>query len=125
MLPSLHAAPFGFDGLEQTPVDGLHVPTSWHWSLAVHSTGFAPVQAPVWQVSDCVHALPSLHAAPFGFEGFEQTPVDELQVPALWHWSLAVQVTGVPATHAPAALQVSAPLHKFASAQLVPAGTGV
>src|SRR5439155_506120 len=29
-FPSLHVVPFGFAGLEQTPVDGLHVPASWH-----------------------------------------------------------------------------------------------
>ena len=29
-LPSLHVVPFGFAGLEQTPVVGLHVPASWH-----------------------------------------------------------------------------------------------
>ena len=29
-----------------------------------------------------VHALPSLHAVPFGFTGFEQTPVEGLQTPA-------------------------------------------
>ena len=31
---------------EQTPVNGSHVPTSWHWSSAVQTTGSAPVQAP-------------------------------------------------------------------------------
>jgi hypothetical protein len=31
-LPSLQALPSGLDGLEQTPVAGLHVPASWHWS---------------------------------------------------------------------------------------------
>jgi len=44
--------------------------------------GFAPLQAPAWQVSLCVQAFPSLHAVPFGFAGFEQVPVLGLQVPA-------------------------------------------
>ena len=42
--------------LEQTPVAGLHVPATWHWSEGVHTTGFAPVQTPTWHVSGCVHS---------------------------------------------------------------------
>ena len=45
-------------------------------------TGFDPEQVPPWQVSVCVQAFPSLHAVPFGFAGFEQTPVDGSHVPA-------------------------------------------
>jgi hypothetical protein len=30
----------------------------------VQTTGFEPAQTPAWQVSLCVHALPSLHAVP-------------------------------------------------------------
>ena len=59
----------------------LQVPTSWHWSLAVQTTGFVPVQVPVWHVSVWVHALPSLQAVPSGFAGFEQRPVVVLHVP--------------------------------------------
>ena len=51
----------------------------------MHTTGFDPVHTPVWHVSVCVHALPSLHAVPFGAAGFEQAPVPELHVPATWH----------------------------------------
>ena len=49
----------------------------------MHSTGFAPVQVPDWQVSVCVHALPSLQDVPFGFDGFEHWPLPLLHVPAL------------------------------------------
>jgi hypothetical protein len=52
-------------------------------------------------VSDCVQPLPSLHVVPFAAVGFEHVPVAGAHVPATWHWSLAVQVTGVPAVHAP------------------------
>jgi hypothetical protein len=124
-LPSLQALPFGLAGFEQMPVDGLHAPASWHWSDAVQTTGFAPKHAPAWQVSDCVQALPSVQVLPFGFEGFEQTPVLGLQVPTSWHWSDAVQTIGAPAAQVPVALQISAPLHAFPSEQLVPAGSGV
>ena len=36
-------------GLEHTPVVVSQVPAEWHLSLAVHVTGFDPVQVPPWQ----------------------------------------------------------------------------
>jgi hypothetical protein len=45
LFPSEHGVPVSV-GFEQTPVAGLHVPAPWHWSLAVHTTGLAPVHAP-------------------------------------------------------------------------------
>jgi hypothetical protein len=80
-VASLHAVPFGFAGFEQVPFAELQVPASWHASEAMQTTGFAPVQAPDWQVSVCVQALPSAQAVPFGFAGFEQVPFAGLQVP--------------------------------------------
>jgi hypothetical protein len=68
--------------LEQTPLAGLQTPGSWHWSEAAQMTALVPVQRPDWQVSVRVQALPSLQAAPFGFAGSEQTPVDGSQMPA-------------------------------------------
>jgi len=62
----------------------------------VQTIGFAPVQAPAWQVSDCVQAFPSLQAVPSGFAGLVHWPVDGSQVPAVWQPSLAVQDTFVP-----------------------------
>src|SRR5262245_14128306 len=35
--PPEHQQPSGFGGFEH-PVTGSHVPTSWHWSLAMHVT---------------------------------------------------------------------------------------
>src|SRR2546425_60612 len=84
-----------------TPVLGLQVPTSWHWSEAVQTTGLEPVHIPLWQVSVCVQALPSLHAEPSAFGGVEQWPVHGLQVPTAWHWSEAVQTTGLVPVHIP------------------------
>ena len=46
-------------------------------------------------MSVCVHAFPSLQALPFGLAGFEQTPVDGLHVPAVWHWSGDGQTTAL------------------------------
>src|SRR5437016_13951613 len=83
-------------GLEQLPVAGLHVPATWHWSRAVQVTGLLPTQLPLWQVSVCVQALPSLHGVPLVAVGVEQLPVAGLHVPATWHWSRAVQVIGRP-----------------------------
>jgi len=45
-LPSLHGAPSALAGLLHAPVAGLQVPAAWHWSEAVHTTGFVPTQAP-------------------------------------------------------------------------------
>jgi len=44
--PSLHVVPFATGGLEQIPVVASHEPALWHWSRAVHVTGFDPKQAP-------------------------------------------------------------------------------
>ena len=94
-LPSLQALPLIFTGFEHVPAVGEQVPTTWHWSEAVQTTGLLPVQTPLWQVSVCVQALPSLQALPLVFAGFEHVPVVGEQVPAVWHWSEAVQTTGL------------------------------
>src|SRR5205809_2877418 len=101
-LASLQGAPSGLAGLLQVPVAGLQVPAVWHWSEAVHTTGFVPRQAPALQVSVCVQALPSLQGAPSALAGLLQAPVAGLQVPAVWHWSEAVHTTGFVPTQAPA-----------------------
>ena len=77
----MQAVPSAIAGFEQTPVPGVHVPATWHWSWAVQVTGLLPVQVPAWQASVWVHRSPSLHAVPSAIGGFEQ-PVDGLQVPA-------------------------------------------
>jgi hypothetical protein len=81
-FPSLQDVPFGLAGFEQSPVAGLQVPASWHASCAAHITGLPPVQTPPWHESACVQGLPSLHAVPFAFAGFEQAPVDGSHVAA-------------------------------------------
>src|SRR5438874_759617 len=103
------------------PVDGLHVPTSWHWSWAVQVTGFVPVQVPAWHVSVRVHALLSSHVVPFGLAGFEHAPVDGLHVPASWHWSWAVQETAFVPVRMPAS-HVSVRVHALLSSPVAPFG---
>src|SRR5947199_269476 len=95
-LPSSHGAPSSLAGLLQTPDAGLQTPAVWHWSAAVHTTGFAPTQAPAAQVSVCVQASPSSQGVPSSCAGSEQVPVAGLHVPAAWHWSEGVHTTAVP-----------------------------
>src|SRR5207245_212109 len=101
-LPSLQGAALGLAGLLHAPVAGLQVPAVWHWSDAVHTTGFVPTQAPPWQVSLCVQPLPSSQGAPSGLAGLLQAPVGALERPAGWHWSEGVHTTGFVPTQAPA-----------------------
>src|SRR5437867_1864340 len=84
-LRSSHGVPLGLAGLLQTPEAGSQVPAVWHWLAAVHTTGFAPTQAPGGQVSVCVHALASSQLVPLGLAGLLQAPDAGSQVPAVWH----------------------------------------
>jgi hypothetical protein len=118
---SLQAVPSGAAGFEQTPVLGSHVPAAWHGSEAPHTTGFAPVHAPAWHASVCVHAFWSSQAVPSGAAGFEQTPVLGSHVPAAWHGSEAPHTTGFAPVHAPA-WHASVCVHAFWSSQAVPSG---
>src|SRR5438128_1184987 len=118
-LASLQLVPLGLAGLLQAPDAGLQAPAVWHWSAAVHTTGWAPTQMPAAQVSVCVQALPSLQGAPSALAGLLQTPVAGLQAPAAWHWSAAVHQTGLPPTQMPAA-QVSVCVQALPSLQGAP-----
>src|SRR5580700_6283632 len=98
-LPSLHVVPFEAAGFEHMPVLGLHVPATWHRSLATQTTGFAPVHVPLWHVYVWSQRLVPVHVVPSATVGFEQTPVLGLHVPASWHWSSAVQTPGFEPVH--------------------------
>jgi hypothetical protein len=100
-LPSLHAVPFVAAGLVQVPDVGSQTPAAWHWSDAAHVTVLPAEQLPFWQVSFRSQALPSLQAVPFAAAGLEHAPVAGLHVPALWHWSEAEHVTGLPPAQTP------------------------
>ena len=56
---------------------------------------------------------------PLASAGFEQTPVAELHVPALWHWSEAAQITGLAPEQVPA-WQVSVCVQPFPSEHELP-----
>jgi hypothetical protein len=100
-LPSLQTVPSAAAGFEQTPLAVLQVPAAWHWSLAVHVTGFDPVQTPPMHASVRVHWLPSLHTVLSAAAGFEQTPLVVSHVPATWHWSFGEQTIGFDPVQAP------------------------
>ena len=123
-LPSLQVVPSASAGFEQVPEPGSHLPAAWHWSSAAHVTGFALVHAPLWQLSVCVHALPSLHALPSAMAGLEQAPVAGLHVPVAWHWSSATHVTGLAPVHVPF-WQLSLWVQALPSSQAVPLLAGV
>src|SRR5436309_4930705 len=96
-LPSLQLVPSGAAGFEQVPLAGLQVPAAWHWSAAEQTIGLVPLHAPLWHVSVCVQALPSLHVVPFGTAPWPH-------VPSGLHVS---SVHGFPSSH-PLAAQVAA-----------------
>jgi hypothetical protein len=81
-----------------------------------------PLHVPFWHASVWVHAFPSLQLVPFAAVGFEQAPVLGLHVPAAWHWSLAVHVTGLEPAQTPA-WHESTWVHALPSVQLVPFGS--
>src|SRR5207247_4331297 len=78
-----------------------------------------PVQTPALQASPSVLASPSLQGVPSGVTGFEQVALSGSQTPASWHWSWAVQTTGLTAVHVPP-WQVSLCVQASPSSQLVP-----
>jgi hypothetical protein len=118
-FPATHDVPSGAAGFEHVPATGSQVPAWWQASDAVQTTGAEPTHAPAWQASVWVHAFPSLQAVPFDAAGLEQVPVAESQVPTVWHWSLAAQVTGLPPTHEPL-WHVSLSVQAFPSLQPAP-----
>jgi hypothetical protein len=101
-FPSSHEVPSAFAGFEHIPVAASHAPALRHGSGAEHTTGLAPAQAPAWQVSVWVQALPSLHEEPSAFAGVEHVPVAGSHTPALWHWSGDAHTTGLAPVHMPA-----------------------
>ena len=76
-------------------------------------------QAPAVQMSATVHMLLSAsQLVPSVLAGFEQTPLVVSQTPALWHWSEAVQTTGLAPVQTPA-WQLSCWVQALLSLQLV------
>lgn len=118
-LPSLQMVPFGAFGLVQAPVEVLHTPAEWHASVAVHTTGLAPVHTPDWQVSSCVHAFPSLHTVPLARAGFEHWPLAVSHVPTPVHGPAATHTFTVPDWQTPD-WQVSPEVHALLSLHVVP-----
>src|SRR5438034_3914989 len=75
-----------------------------------------PPHAPPEHVSGLVQASPSSQGVSLALAGVEHWPVAVLQVPATWHWSSALQVTGlepvqVPFWHVSVCVQASPSSH--------------
>jgi len=75
------------------------------------------MQTPVWQVSVCVQALPSLQALPSALLTYEQVP-SPLQVPPVWQSLGGAHVYAVP-VQLPL-VQTSFFVHEFPSLHEVP-----
>ena len=120
-LASLQAVPSGLASAPQ-PITGSQAPAVWHW-LAAQTTGGPPLQAPPWQVSARVQALPSSHAAPFGCGvAAAQTPDCGVHTPAAKQGIAgAGQTTGFDPAQTPAA-HVSVWVQPLPSLHIVPSG---
>jgi hypothetical protein len=70
-----------------------------------------------------VQGLPSLQAVPFATALFTQAPVEGLHA-AEWHWSMGVQLTGLPPWQVPP-WQVSVCVQALPSLQAVPLDTAL
>lgn len=76
----LQGVPSGIAVLEQPVTGSQLLLLLWHWSSGAQITAVPPAQMPAWQVSACVQALPSSHAAPSGFAALVQ-PLMGSQLP--------------------------------------------
>ena len=94
----------------------------WH-SLPPQVRPVWRTQWPDWHHAVFVQNLPSSQSDSSGRTLEEQVPVDGLQVPALWHWSKAVQTTGLLPVQMPA-WQVSVCVQTLPSLHVVPSTTG-
>ena len=83
-LPSLQEVPFASAVDTQSPVSWSQLPPVKQAPAAAQNF-CDPPHEPCQQASPVVQRLLSLQAVPLGALGFEQYPVDGLQVPAEWH----------------------------------------
>jgi hypothetical protein len=121
-LLSLHDVPAA-TGEWVTPVVGSHASVV-QGLPSLMAGGVPATHVPdVLQVSAPLHALLSVHDVPAA-TGVCVTPADGLHASVVQELPSST-VGGVPATHAPDALHVSAPLHAFPSEHAVPFATGV
>ena len=82
------AVPFGTEGFEHTPVDGSHVPATWHWSLRrAGRRDCARCRCPPGTCRSACRRCRRCTRCRSAAAGLEHAPVDGLQVPATWHWS--------------------------------------
>jgi hypothetical protein len=124
LFPSSHDVPLGLlPPPVHNPEAELQVPAVVQAPAPPQTTGLLPVQAPAWQVSVCVQALPSLQVVPSAATGLLQAPVDSRQTPGVWQAAGAAQVIGEPPQEP--LLQTSPVVHFRPSSHIVPLGLGV
>jgi hypothetical protein len=113
-LPSLQLAVLA---VKTHPIDGLQL-SDVHGLLSLQVIRLPGEQTPApSQVSDPLQALPSEQVVPLVLFGLLHKPLAGSQVPAVWHWSDAEQVTGLDPVQAPAR-QVSDWVQALPSLQL-------
>src|SRR5437899_1733442 len=108
-------------GFEQLPVEESQTPALWQASWGAQTTGFAPTQRPVVQVSVCVQPSLSLHAVPSGFGVGSHWPAASLHVPSL-HWSPKREQSRAVPPNTPA-LQASVAVQNSPSSQATPSAS--
>jgi hypothetical protein len=65
--------------------------------MAMHVTGLLPVHDALWHVYVWLQRFVPVQAVPLGAAGLEHMPLAGSHVPATWHWSRGLHVTGLPA----------------------------
>jgi hypothetical protein len=88
-------------------------------SPTLSSRALAPTQVPAWHESVCVHAVPSLHAVPFGLL-FVTQPSTVSQEVSLHGFNVAKHETGELTEHEPLPLQASPVVQALESLHAVP-----
>ncbi len=100
-LPSSQGSPLAFGSSPQVPVSASQ--TEFMQGVeGTQTTGLAPVQVPLTQLSVWVQRFASLQVVPSGAKGSEHCPVVLSQVPATWQASSAEQTTGSSPVQLPA-----------------------
>jgi hypothetical protein len=119
-LPSVQLVPLDLLVTGQIPVAGTHAPTVVQSVAAGQITGgVVCAQDPLWHVDTPLQRLPSSQLVPSDLLVTGQIPVAGTQAPTVVQAVAAGHTTAVPAEQTPL-WQVSMPLQRLPSSQLVP-----
>jgi hypothetical protein len=118
-LASAQLVPLDLLVTGQIPVDVTQAPTVVQAVADGQTTAVPAVQTPVWQVSAPLQRLASAQDVPLDLLLTGQVPVEGTQAPTVVQAVAFGHITDVPAVQMPV-WQVSAPLQRLPSEQLVP-----